>query len=486
MKLLRKIFTSTFTFTFTILILFAKISSAAVTFTASGYSTAVVLTGQTTPTYYFSNISLNTTDASSLNYIVDGGGTSGCPNARNPQCLNSAAQFVLNAASSVQKAGTTGTMTLVVSAVPLTTTNFNSQSLSAGATANVGSYVLLSQNYGGAATPVTIAFPNSFATLCDAFVKAATAGSLTPTIDSSCGLAAGTPGHGGTATGATIYLNIILQTAQGTSNYSADANSDIGNIQLVIDSAIPKYSTLSPPLGFYDWTAFPGDGEIHIKNITVDTRFPTSENGVPVQTVRFFYNSTGFSNLDVGSPSQDLTITGANGTTPTLSSYYITNLLNGTKYFFRASMIDNAGNIGFLTFDDVNSHAAAPDQIAGLLSKNGNCFIATAAFGSPLASQVGVLRKFRDSFLMSSRTGRNFVSYYYKQSPSLAKKLAAHEGARFFVRLFLYPLVGFSWVALHWGLTNALLLLICALLFPLLLLKKRELSPLLEKRGRDL
>ena len=47
----------------------------------------------------------------------------------------------------------------------------------------------------------------------------------------------------------------------------------------------------------------------------------------------------------------------------------------------------------------------------------GRCFIATAAFGSYEAPEVKVLRRFRDSVLKRTETGRSFVAFYYKNSP---------------------------------------------------------------------
>ena len=69
------------------------------------------------------------------------------------------------------------------------------------------------------------------------------------------------------------------------------------------------------------------------------------------------------------------------------------------------------------------------------------CFIATAAYGTPMIDQIQVLRDFRDQYLMKTPAGRWFVSTYYRYSPPPARFIARHDSLRAFVRFVLTPII---------------------------------------------
>ena len=72
----------------------------------------------------------------------------------------------------------------------------------------------------------------------------------------------------------------------------------------------------------------------------------------------------------------------------------------------------------------------------------GGCFIATAAYGTPSAEQIDVLREFRDVVLLKSTLGSQFVALYYRYSPPVAQFIAGHEVVRTLVReLLIDPVV---------------------------------------------
>lgn len=69
--------------------------------------------------------------------------------------------------------------------------------------------------------------------------------------------------------------------------------------------------------------------------------------------------------------------------------------------------------------------------------KKAPCFIATAAFGSPIHPYVKTLQDFKDKYLMSSRAGRKLVNLYYKYSPHIAELITNHKALRTVARIWL-------------------------------------------------
>ncbi len=72
----------------------------------------------------------------------------------------------------------------------------------------------------------------------------------------------------------------------------------------------------------------------------------------------------------------------------------------------------------------------------------GFCFIATACYGDYEASEVLVLRQYRDNVLLNSNLGRIIVRLYYFISPPIANLIAKSDTVKNFIRKnLLAPIV---------------------------------------------
>ena len=65
------------------------------------------------------------------------------------------------------------------------------------------------------------------------------------------------------------------------------------------------------------------------------------------------------------------------------------------------------------------------------------CFIATAAYDSPYANEVKILRKYRDNVLLKTFSGRIMVSTYYLVSPPVAKIISKSETLKSATRRYI-------------------------------------------------
>ncbi len=72
------------------------------------------------------------------------------------------------------------------------------------------------------------------------------------------------------------------------------------------------------------------------------------------------------------------------------------------------------------------------------------CFVATAAYGTPMAGEIGALRRFRDRHLRTNALGRALVGAYEAIGPHLARALEEDETLRAAARAVLAPIVAIA------------------------------------------
>ena len=83
------------------------------------------------------------------------------------------------------------------------------------------------------------------------------------------------------------------------------------------------------------------------------------------------------------------------------------------------------------------------------MSQLQGCFIVTAAYGTPMAEEIQILRGFRDKYLLTNPVGQALVDLYYKVSPPIAEFITEHPSLKPIVRVGLMPAVAMSTVAVN-------------------------------------
>jgi hypothetical protein len=102
-----------------------------------------------------------------------------------------------------------------------------------------------------------------------------------------------------------------------------------------------------------------------------------------------------------------------------------------------------------IAMDDSYDIIASFNGTGGTAGTSSWCFIATAAYGTPMAEEIQILRQFRDEYLLTNAVGRALVGVYYKVSPPIAEFITEHPNLKPIVRAGLLPAVAMSTVAVN-------------------------------------
>lgn len=245
--------------------------------------------------------------------------------------------------------------------------------------------------------------------------------------------------------------------------------------------------------GMCDYFTFPGDQAVTIIGGASAGTHPLAffgisdqvagvdENGTAVTVtanytaIRLYFDTSGFeATFPWTAPTfADLTLESPGEANSALRESFIDGFTNGVPVYVRGSTVDEAGNVTMLFSDqiidtycnvqadaarsvadvdiDACPYTARPDLVVGIISEN-ECFITTATYGSPQAHQVTVFREFRRLFLWTNWLGRKISDAYNVYGPHGARWIRAHSWSRPLVRAALFPLYGFAWVSVNFGL----------------------------------
>lgn len=281
-----------------------------------------------------------------------------------------------------------------------------------------------------------------------------------PTISSlsQTSITAGATGGTLTVTGTNFVGGSVVRW-----NGSARTTTFVSTTSL--DVSIPTSDLATA--GIFPVTVFnptPGGGTSGAVNFTVNN---------PVPAITSLSPSTAYT----GGAAFTLTVTGSNFVN---GSVIQLNGSNRTTAFVSATQLQAtipASDITNVTTYSVRVFNATPGggtsnastltvivYVPGSGGGGGGCFIASAAFGTPLEKHVQILRDFRDRFLLTSSAGQAFVKFYYEVSPPIAGKIAQSEGLRSITRGSLMPFVGMAYLMVTYGVTTTLLLALSLML----------------------
>ena len=120
-----------------------------------------------------------------------------------------------------------------------------------------------------------------------------------------------------------------------------------------------------------------------------------------------------------------------------VQTFTLNGLLPTTDYSVAIRAVDDCRNYSALTILDFTTLERAHGEVDA-------CFIATAAYGSPLAAEVQMLRGVRDSLLRKTVLGELVVEAYYTFGPAAAGVISESELLRATARELLAPIVRYA------------------------------------------
>jgi hypothetical protein len=229
------------------------------------------------------------------------------------------------------------------------------------------------------------------------------------------------------------------------------------NIKNTVDVGVESYYASN---GLHNATTnsssyYPGD-QISLENITVEN---ISYNDVSDVRVRFYLSKDRTIKTDdykIGSFWNWETLDGETHSVFDISSTIPDDVPAGTYYIgiiitvngYQQDDYTHNNRTSFFATITIKAKGSSNNGGDG---KSGRCFIATAAFNSPLHPYVTTLRNFRDTYLVNSEFGRGLVDAYYRYSPPMARLISKHRPLKAVVQRGLLPLVAVCHTILSLG-----------------------------------
>jgi len=242
---------------------------------------------------------------------------------------------------------------------------------------------------------------------------------------------------GAYAAGARVRIKAVANPGYGFGNWTATAG-EFGSVTAAETTFTMPDQAVTVTAHFEQVSPPPGVPTVTTQAATAITSYSG--------TVNMSYTVGNFSSVEVRFACKRLTDPAwfysvwvprtADGT----YTEVLTDLVSQTEYEFKAQLKYNSTVIegAVYQFTTATGTSTSLNDLLGYFG----CFIATAAYGTPTAKQIDVLREFRDVVLLKSTVGSQFVVLYYQLSPPVADFIAGNEFLRTLVReLLVDPIV---------------------------------------------
>ncbi len=244
--------------------------------------------------------------------------------------------------------------------------------------------------------------------------------------------------RGAYAEGATVRIRAVANPGYVFGNWTASPTVTFGNATAAETTFIMLDQAVTVTAYFEDVSPPP-----NVPTVTTEAATDISSYS---GTVHMSYTVGGFSSVEVRfackrstDPAWFYTVW-VSRTADGNYTEVLPGLVSQTEYQFKAQLKYEEPPIDGAT-SRFTTAGGASTGLGDLLGYFG-CFIATAAYGTPTAEQINVLREFRDVVLLKSTVGSQFVVLYYQLSPPVADFIAGNEFLRTLVReLLVDPVV---------------------------------------------
>jgi hypothetical protein len=263
-------------------------------------------------------------------------------------------------------------------------------------------------------------------------------------------------------------LTLLFGLDAGSDNLKNGTGDDVATATLVIYNPPASFqkrvrsNQTECTAGVCNYSLFPGDSKASIENLT----FHSPPDGLAISSLIFLcVEGTDFTLIpSYGEGLRKATVVGTS-----LNKDTIEGFSNLVTYSCRTAIEDEAGNIGLFSVDnpladtedkvcpdptDTTCHQVRPDAVVALFQEKQNCFIATAAYGTPWMTEVQTLRKFRGDYLYKSAWGRAFTHWYYRNAPPVAQWISESPNRRLGARIVLTPIFATAYLLVNWPKTT--------------------------------